>query len=387
MKKIILILILIGAFGFGHAQNSKVVSAYNYSKPNYKQYDKAKAAIDEAVKHEKTMADAKAWFYRGKIYQLIYQDSTFENLHENPLKVATESFEKSIEYDSRGKYKKEVIELYNIALQQLRNEAINALKAKDFEKSYAMFDQLIKGAKHDYTMDVNDIYKGASFYAAYTAEETGNTERAMELYNKSISENVEVPRSYIRMALLHEKAGDTATYLATMKTGVEKSEDNKDLILMLIDYYNKSKKMDEALVYINKAIEKDPKNVKLYQAKGDILSALDKADEAQIAYNKAMEIDPDNIDVMFNTGTLFFNRAAEYKNQANQLPLDQEKEYKELMAKSLVEFAQASKYFERAHELAPEDKQILETLKKIYMQLRNEDGIQEKLDKVNEKLK
>jgi len=386
MKKIILILILIGAFGFGHAQNSKVVSAYNYAKPNYKQYDKAKTAIDEAVEHEKTSQDPKAWFYRGRIYQQIYQDSTFHHLCENPLKVVVESFEKSLEYDAKNKFKKEVVNLYNIALQQIRNEAINALKAKEYQKSYEMFDLLIKGTANENTMALNEVYDGAAFYAGYTAEETGNIEKAHAFYDQSIAEGKEMSRAHIRKGLLYLNANDSAAYLAIMQKGIETVEDNKDILLLLIDYYNKAKKMDEALTYINKAIEKDPQNVKLYQAQGDILSAMDKPEEALKSYNKAMEIAPDDIDVMFNTGTLFFNRAAEYKNKTNELALDQEKEYKELMDNAVKEFKQAAKYFERAHELAPDDKQITETLKKIYMNIRTEEGIQEKLDKVNKLL-
>lgn len=386
MKKITLILILIGAFGFGHAQNSKVVSAYNYAKPNYKQYDKAKTAIDEAVEHEKTIKDPKAWFYRGRIYQQIYQDSAFHHLCENPLKEVVESFEKSLEYDAKNKYKKEVVNLYNIALQQIRNEAINALKAADYQKSYEMFEVLVQGSANTNTMALNEVYDGAAFYAGYTAEETGNIERAHAFYDQAIAENREMVRSFIRKALLYQKNQDTVAFVSTMQKGIETVEDNKNILLLLIDYYNKEKKMDEALVYINQAIAKDPENVKLYQAQGDILSAMDRIEEAQASYNKAMEIDPDNVDVMFNTGTLFFNRAAEYKNEANQLPIDQEKEYTELLAKAVNEFKQSAKYFERAHELAPDDKQILETLKKIYMNIRNEEGISEKLDKVNELL-
>jgi tetratricopeptide (TPR) repeat protein len=99
-----------------------------------------------------------------------------------------------------------------------------------------------------------------------------------------------------------------------------------------------------------------------------------------------MKIDPDNVDVMFNTGTLFFNRAVEYRVEAGKLDLDQEEEYNALLEKMVAEFEQAAKYFERAHELAPKDEQILKTLKKIYMQLRNQEGISEKIEEVNKKL-
>ncbi|MDA3867862.1 MAG: tetratricopeptide repeat protein [Salinivirgaceae bacterium] len=386
MKKLILLAILIGSIGFTQAQNKKVVSAYNYAKPKYNQLDKAIVAIDEAKDHPKTMEDPKTWYYRGMIYQNIYQDSSWNHLHDQPILVAMESFTKSLELDEKGRYEKDVISRFNVALQQARNEAIEALKAKDYETAYKIFVVLIDGAAHEKTMDLAEIYKPTYFYAGYSAEESGKMDEAKQLYKKSIEQGVETARSYIRIALILQKEEDAAGYLATIKEGVEKAEDNKDLLLLLIDYYNKNDKMEDALVYINKAIEKDPENVKLYQAQGDIYNALGNAEKAQEAYDAAMKIDPDNVDVMFNTGTLFFNRAVEYRVEAGKLDLDQEEEYNALLEKMVAEFEQAAKYFERAHELAPKDEQILKTLKKIFMQLRNQEGISEKIEEVNKKL-
>ena len=71
MKKFALILVAALAINLGYAQKAKVVSAYNYL--NHNQLDKAKEAIDAAITNEKTMADAKTWFYRGNVYLQIYR--------------------------------------------------------------------------------------------------------------------------------------------------------------------------------------------------------------------------------------------------------------------------------------------------------------------------
>ncbi|MCK5823601.1 MAG: hypothetical protein KAG95_06330, partial [Bacteroidales bacterium] len=61
MKKIVFVLVFIMSVVYLNAQNSKVVSAYNYLKPQYNELGKAKEAIDIASKHEKTKLKAKTW--------------------------------------------------------------------------------------------------------------------------------------------------------------------------------------------------------------------------------------------------------------------------------------------------------------------------------------
>ena len=69
--------------------------------------DQAKEAIDEAVQNEKTIGDAKAWFYRGNIYLDIANstDEKFRALDPDPLAVAYESYQRATQLDSKGEYK------------------------------------------------------------------------------------------------------------------------------------------------------------------------------------------------------------------------------------------------------------------------------------------
>ena len=60
MKKIALLLGLSMMLSIGFAQNFERTSAYNYNRDG--KLDKAKESIDKAVKHEKTMNDAKTCF-------------------------------------------------------------------------------------------------------------------------------------------------------------------------------------------------------------------------------------------------------------------------------------------------------------------------------------
>jgi tetratricopeptide (TPR) repeat protein len=378
MKKLIFVLILIASYGFAEAQKSKVVSAYNYAKPKYNQLDKAMKAIDEAKEHPSTAQDAKTWFYRGTIYQQIFQDSTFSHLHPNPINEAIFSFMKSLEYDEKGRYKKDVINNLNTALSQALINGVNAIQNQKYDIALENFDMLIKASKLETTLDLAEVclrvYKQEGnriyFLAGFAAQQKGDIELSNKYFKEAAEVGYEVSKVYLQIAANYKQLGDMEGYVNILKEGMSKTQDNKYIRLQLIDYYSSEKKLDEALVFMKEAVEKDPENVTLYFALGNVYSELDKEKEALEAYDKAIAIDPNNVDVLFNLGTLYFNNGAELKNEANQLPYG-DKKYDPLMAEALIAFEQASKYFEKAHKLEPKAKDILETLKKLYMQLRN----------------
>src|SRR5687767_5296244 len=66
MKKVFLTLVAAGSMHLAFAQNSAVTQAAIYLKSGT--LDKAKTEIDKAVVHEKTAANAKAWFIKGEVY-------------------------------------------------------------------------------------------------------------------------------------------------------------------------------------------------------------------------------------------------------------------------------------------------------------------------------
>ena len=168
MKKLIFVAILIASFGIANAQKSKVVSAYNYAKPKYNELGKAMKAIDEAKEHPSTSGEAKTWFYRGTIYQQIYQDTTFSDLHPNPINEAIMSFMKSLELDEKGRYKKDVLNNLNTALSQALINGVNSIQNKKFDIALDNFDMLIKASKLEETFDLEEVclrvYKMEKFW-------------------------------------------------------------------------------------------------------------------------------------------------------------------------------------------------------------------------------
>jgi tetratricopeptide (TPR) repeat protein len=92
MKKFVLIaaglMLVVAAF----AQKSKIQSAKNYLADQ--SFEKAKAAIEEAVNDESTKDDPKAWYVRGTVYLAL--QALPENEGKELYSEAAKSFKKAV---------------------------------------------------------------------------------------------------------------------------------------------------------------------------------------------------------------------------------------------------------------------------------------------------
>ena len=109
MKKTILTVLIMMISIVMIGQTNERTSAFNYQR--YGKLDLAKAAIDEAVQDEKTIMDAKTWFYRGNIYYdiAVSTDANFQKLDPDPFGVAYESYMKAKELDTKGEFTADIL--------------------------------------------------------------------------------------------------------------------------------------------------------------------------------------------------------------------------------------------------------------------------------------
>ena len=139
---------------------------------------------------------------------------------------------------------------------------------------------------------------------------------------------------------------------------------------------------------MNKALSDDPQNASLYFAKGTLHDKLNDIDEAVKAYSKAIEIDPKFFDAYYNLGAVYFNNGVKLVEQANKVPARDVEKYDALMADAGKEFKKALPYMEKAYEVNPSSKEVIEALKNIYFRFRNEgDEMNKKFQEYNQKLK
>ncbi len=388
MKKLAFLFAFVLSVVFVSAQNSKVQSALNYSKPQYNQLDKAKTAIDLACEHEKTIGKAKTWKVKGQVYQAIAQssDEKFKALSENPLDEAVAAYKKALELDTKGQYKNDIENQLKLIGVLMVNKGIELFNAKDYKGALRNFEGSIG---IDEVVSVGKIDTMVIFNAGIAAEKAKLYDKALNYYQQTADLKFEGSKVYGYMANIENERGDTAKYVDYLKKGVEAyPSDNDALMVSLINHYLSVDKSDLALEYLTKAIEKDPTNQTFYFAQGALYDKLKDFDNAKASYEKAVEIKPDYFDAYYNLGALFFNRGADMLKEANNIPPNKQAEYEAAVKESFKELAKALPYLEKAHEIDSSEKSTMLTLKEIYFKLRNDnENYMAKYKEMNEKIK
>lgn len=372
MKKVALLLSLSMILSFGFAQSFERTSAYNYNKDG--KLDKAKIAIDKACVHEKTMANAKTWLYKGMIYYNIAASPlpAYNALDTNAAVVAYEALIKAKDLDEKGKLTDDI----NGQLQNL----INIFYAKGGEKFQ---DNNYAGAISDF-VNAFSISEQAGIFDTIAAFNIGmagvmsdNPEIASEYLQKCVEVNFDDPRVYMFYNRSVKQLGDTVRALEILKIGREKFPNELSLLLETAQIFLEKGETDKLQSILHTAIEKDSTNANLFFLLGKTYD--DKGDfaNAEKYYKEAAVVNPSFFEAYYNIGAIYVNKAAELQIEANDLPLDKMKEYDILIAEADENLKLSLPWLEKSMELNPHDTYTKTALKEAYARLKMNDKLEE----------
>ena len=373
MKRIVILmgLSLLISLG-GYAQKNKRTSAFMYNKNG--EYKKAKEAIDEACKHEKTMNDPKTWLYAGEIYYNIASQPGVAELLQEPdaAMKSYEALKKAKELDLKGAYKDEIA----IVLTNLTNEFYKK-GANDFKD--ANYDGAVQDFKIAYDLGElrGEIDTVSAFNVGMAGVYANDPESAAEYLQKCVDMNFSDPKVFIYYNRALKQLGDTAKAQEVIKTGRERFPGELSLLLEQAQIYlerGESKKLQQTLL---KAIEQDPENSNLYFLLGKTYDDEGDAENAEKYYTKATEVNPNFFEAYYNIGAIYVNKAATLQSEANDLPLDQIEKYNELTEKANENLAKAVPFLEKSLEVNPEDGPTIAALKEAYARLKMNDKLEE----------
>lgn len=383
MKKSVILLFMCFGFVAVQAQNKAVNKASRAL--DKEDYAEAKTQIDQAVEHEKTRDKAKTWFTKGQVYGAIAmsEDESVQGLAEEPLKEAAEAYQKAMELEG-----KDTAPMYVFSQQELEglwgqmiNEGATFYEAGDYEDAVKYFDRALMVKPEDTT---------AALYAGVAAQQMGDRDLSSEyfyrlveydnadedIYNTLISYERDFKENYEKAESLIKKAQEEFP---------ENSEFKKQEVSLLL----KQNKTAEAKQELENAIESEPDNPDLYFNLGFLNEELGDKDAAIEAYKKALEADPTHESAAFNLAVIHYNRAADLIKEANQLGISAEdrKKEQELLTEADERFTEALPYLDKARELHPDNRTMVEISMVAYDragQTEKAEELQTKLDSMPE---
>ncbi len=387
MKKVILLVAICFVAGAGYSQKKPKINNAEKARSEGNLAE-AKEIVDAAIEHEKTKDDGKTWYYRGLVYASLdtTQNPDYQNLANNPLKIAMEAFAKADEIDPDGN--KYYINNAN-GLPILKDQQINTLWGHYLNKGVEAYqnsntDDAVKYFTKTQVLQPEDTT--GYIYAGLAAQSGQDYATAAKNYYVLINDldyhSKDIYNSLIYIEGTVNKDDDKA--LAMIRKAKNQFPDNLDFAKSEINALIRMEKIDEAQAGLEKAIENEPDNTDLYFTLGVMHEELENLDKAAEAYRKALEIDPSYYNAVFNLAVLNYNVAVELIKEKNNLGISsaEQKKAKEIQKKIDTKLKLAVPHWEKANELQPNDRTTLETLQYIYNQLK----MNEKLVKISKQL-
>ena len=170
-------------------------------------------------------------------------------------------------------------------------------------------------------------------------------------------------------------------------TGIEKFPKNERILDGLMQLYTAEEGVGDPadlVAMIDKAIENNPQSVDLWFGRGRIFYALKDYDQSIESFKKVVELKPDLFEGSYYLGVFYTIKGDALNKEMNEKQYSSQAAYDEDLKKVNDVYMEALPWFEKAHEMKPEDGDTLEFLKSLCFRLRDEPGIMDKYNKYNE---
>ena len=369
MKQFLLIAgCLFSLFALGQKE---VVSAYNANKEG--NYREAATYIEQAILIDKAAIKDKVWRYRGEIYLNISSDSTISIEYPQALRTAMDSYLKAKDLDIKSRYTDEI----RLGLAQVQTKANNTgiknYVAEAFDKAGSSFDLAAEVARNFEMIDTMAVYNAALCY-----EKADLTDLAIERYLDCAAIDYQVPNVFLFVSTLYRNSGNDEAALKILQDARVDYPREQSLIIEELNIYLTNKDFERAKTNLELAAEQDSTNEILWFSLGSVLDNIGMTEDAIVAYKKAIDVNSDYFDANYNLGALYFNKAVNGINEANEMwkprmSRTEASEQKKLEEDSKAMFVTAKPFLESAFTADNKDVETIRSLKDIYARTGEDD--------------
>ena len=412
MKKTLIMaaLVLISAGCF--AQKANVKKAKNLALQETPDFSGARAAINEALTNEETKDLADTWYTAGLIgYQELSKENEKTYLGQaRDEKRAGEAVVESFDYwmkaadlagqkvlDKKGNevladkktyalLQKKVLEYYKN--QELVKYGIYLNDQRDFATAYGVFQRhlsipelsLMQNEKLEKEMPKDSIYDQYKYYTAIFAIQAEMHPEAIAVLEEMKDGNYEAITVNQFLYQEYVNVQDTANYVRVLQDAVVRFPQEPWFLQNLINHYIFSGQEQEAINYLEQAIAREPNVAQYHLIKGNLNENQKNYEAALADFDRALAIDPTMADAEAGKGRVYYNQAVKMNEDAALIA--DAKEYKKALEEMNAMFRQSMPFFEKAHELAPDNRDYMITLRGLYYRF----DMTDKYNAINEEL-
>ena len=392
MKKVILmatlVLISMGCF----AQKSNVNKAKGkISVSENADFDGARELIKQALQDETTKDDANTWFVAAQIgykeNEYWFTQSAFGGAIDSQRKgeAVMESYDYLLKADelaltpnekgkvNNGMHKKiKDIFLEYYTQQELVKYGLWCNDKKDYKTAYYAFDKhlaipdlpLMQDPKYLAKMPKDTIYQQYRYYQGLFATQADMHAEAIAIFEQMKDGEYEpiTINQFLYQEYVQQK--DTVKYVKVLQDAVTRFPGEPWFLQNLINHYIYSGQEAAAIDYLNQAIEREPNVAQYHHIKGNLEENRGAYEEALKEFDAALALDPTLADAVAGKGRVYYNKAVKMNEEAAYI--QDNKEYKKATEAYEAEFKKSLPFFEKAHQLDPDNRNYMIILKGLY---------------------
>jgi len=277
----------------------------------------------------------------------------------------------------RGKIAKMMLEYYKN--QELVKYGVHLNESRDYAGAFKAFKMhvempdlpMMQDPKIQKEMPRDTTYIQYKYYAAIFAVQSEMHEDAIALLEQlkdgeyeAISTNQFLYQEYVNVK-------DTVKFLETLQNAVVRFPQEPWFLQNLINYYIFTGQEQTAIDYLAQAIEREPNVAQYHLIKGNLDENQGNYEAALADFDAALAIDPKMADAMAGKGRVYYNQAVKLNEAA--ATISDNKAYKKALDEMNEVFRTSLPFFEKAHEMAPEERSYIQTLKGLYYRFGMED--------------
>nr|WP_129733598.1 tetratricopeptide repeat protein [Parabacteroides goldsteinii] len=390
MKRLLLTVALCVAASASFAQKKAVKEAQGIAKGDKADFTEARSLIKGALENPETKDDAQTWYVAGFIEdQQFSAERTKQILGQQPnepvmydaLIAILPYFKKAYELDQlpnekgkiKPKYTKDIKSILSADHVYYFNGGAYYFDQKDYKKAYDFFNQYLEISElpmfeGTQTAEKDSTFMTVQFYAAVAATQLGDSPTAIKALSRAKDTDFRQNDIYQYLAYEYQQAKDTVNFEKVLEEGMAKFPNEEYYLMNLINNYIYSGRNEKAIEYLNTAIAKDANNSQLYHVMGMVYeTGLKDYANAEKYFSKALELNPDAVESLSSLGRVYYNQGVNKQGEANMI--NDSKKYQEELTVAKDLFKKALPYFEKAHQLKPEESEYMIALRGIYYNL------------------
>ena len=314
-------------------------------------------------------------------------------IEDAPAK-AIEAYNKAYEMDPKTADKvKEGLKQISDFCSQVGNTGIDTGNYADAADAYALAFEAQSSPAH------GNPEPALLYYAGYLRTVDGAANPASyvigaDYLNKALDLGYNDEEGNIYYYLFHcyygQKDADKANVLKAkdaLVAGIKKFPKNERILDGLVQLYTNPEDSvgdpADLVALIDAAIESNPENVDLWFGRGRIFYALKDYDQSIESFKKVVELKPDLFEGNYYLGVFYTIKGDALNKEMNEKQYSSQAVYDADLKVVNDVYKEAVPWFEKAHQIKPDDVDTLEFLKSICFRLRDEAGIMEKYNTYN----